>query len=894
MTTIVLGDVAEGAKYRSEADFMKRELARQHRQNNSFMQVWKDLPGGARIHVRMVSGMPTAFIYSGQEGYAFYVPITLVNLLSFTYVGQGFFEGLKDGEKGSVVGAFEGTNLNCWYSKSELALVASLGRYAQTKNLSILPGEQPFVYSKASFAFVAHGPRSYHVWPNLHANAASTKGNYVFAIANFDTPNPTYAKVLDRSSSAVVYAAELTGSWTIDATKKVKTPYGNWYFNREGTKACVVAHVEEYPRFSQHDPFAHHIANPSSEGVTSYVLEIEFLLDSEGVFAGVQGLQLIETPDFCIAADYDWTTVGNELITAQLVGTDYRFEKSTLWSPSTSINTLPVTGRQWVVGDHIKTQLPALYDDLTKSRPGNIYEIVGITHPPLYGPDITGTATEWTAVTPAPMGSIFKVTQTPAPAPPEIPFTHYYVVTAVPIDPDPENPPPAEDPVTGASAPSHTIGSAQNGNVTLLAISPITGADRTLFGVADEWAANSGGMVLGDTLKVTQTTPPEAPELPTVRYYEVVGIPTTPPENPDPPLTGGSPPTHYTGVALNGNVTLAAVDAKWPTHQRGTRINGNLICKPLVRGEAREWTANATQYDPTEGEAGQPLSIAVGDLVKVTPPYTADGRPRELRYYEVVSIPSPPPPIPQFGPSAPVHTIGVVTNGNVGLMATTDIKTATDVWMHLRYADGTILKSLELAHNADPYETTSSATGTWYEKDPNDISFVTNITGMDLRVRGVTAYSESNGSVWATMYDREWTNGVDLPTSGATALPLSNYYMPDPLSQRIKNRLVAQTMAVVPYLSDAGGKITDACVYAPYITDIGKAGESADPNKAIDFRINKIDDTDNRTLWETIEDGKGMVKHYHRGVYENYFPGVAPYLNRYFLSGSWEKKKGRE
>ncbi len=58
-----MGDIAEGSKWWSAAHFLKIELARIYKQNNAFMQTWKQVSAEVRIHVTMRNGVPWAFIY---------------------------------------------------------------------------------------------------------------------------------------------------------------------------------------------------------------------------------------------------------------------------------------------------------------------------------------------------------------------------------------------------------------------------------------------------------------------------------------------------------------------------------------------------------------------------------------------------------------------------------------------------------------------------------------------------------------------------------------------------------------------------------------------------------------------------------------------------------------
>ena len=63
MSTIIIGDVAAGSIWWSQAAFYKTELARLYKQNNAFMQAWKFPAADVKIHVIMRAGQPVAFIY---------------------------------------------------------------------------------------------------------------------------------------------------------------------------------------------------------------------------------------------------------------------------------------------------------------------------------------------------------------------------------------------------------------------------------------------------------------------------------------------------------------------------------------------------------------------------------------------------------------------------------------------------------------------------------------------------------------------------------------------------------------------------------------------------------------------------------------------------------------
>lgn len=63
MSTIIVGDIAEGQQWWGQVEFLKQQLANNHARNNAFMQTWKQLSADVKVFIKMVAGKPQAFIY---------------------------------------------------------------------------------------------------------------------------------------------------------------------------------------------------------------------------------------------------------------------------------------------------------------------------------------------------------------------------------------------------------------------------------------------------------------------------------------------------------------------------------------------------------------------------------------------------------------------------------------------------------------------------------------------------------------------------------------------------------------------------------------------------------------------------------------------------------------
>lgn len=62
--TIIVGDVAEGQKWFGEAEFLKQQLVNTYKNTNPNMSTWKQVTADVKIFVKMVNGIPQAFIYT--------------------------------------------------------------------------------------------------------------------------------------------------------------------------------------------------------------------------------------------------------------------------------------------------------------------------------------------------------------------------------------------------------------------------------------------------------------------------------------------------------------------------------------------------------------------------------------------------------------------------------------------------------------------------------------------------------------------------------------------------------------------------------------------------------------------------------------------------------------
>ena len=636
MTTIIVGDTGEGAKWWSYADWAKNQLAQQHQRNRGFMQQWHQPSPDVRVHVKMVGGSVKAWIYT-EGGYEFFVPETLVDFETYTSSGQLFFNGAVAFKEKVLYSDNRSVVPNTWYSEEGLVITPGAARYRNVQ----FKGAAPYFYTWVGSPVVLPGGTTQgYKGHNLALGAAAKSNDYVFGVQPGSGGGNTVASVEQISTGALVYSKNITGSWPNDEVFSNSACPGYWVFNRAGNKACTVVWVNDALRFGI--VYSNSSTTPHLGYVTSRVIEIEFIttVSPEGVTSfNVVTTQEFETPDFCIAADYDWSTEGNDLITAQLSGYDYQQGILGEWVDGALNKPLPEGSLEsptpWAIGDRVKT---TIFEGIAK-RPGHIYRVTGVT-------DVPGS--------------------------------------------------------------------------------------------------------------------PGVPDLPM---------------------------------------------------RAGTR-----------------------SFD------------------------------------------------------------GSVSGGTLILSDETGAVTALDVWLHLRYANGTILKTYELAHNRGTDGGVTPSNGTWYQGEDISASFATRVSGLDLRVRGMSAYSEPSGANFASVYDKEWTNGIALPATGGIP-KAGNYYFPNVLYGLIKIHWIPQTIVAVPYkkmilnVDDVliEPPLKEVAVYAPY----GDPLNSTDFSKAIDFRLDLHADVDRVTNYNLTEDGKGMLKYYHQGVYSRAYPNQTPYLNRSFNNGVWAKRKNR-
>jgi len=313
MTTIIMGDVGEGAKWWSQAAFYKIELARMYKANNAFMQYWKFPSSSVQIHVIMRAGQPVAFIYVTTTGdYEFFVPTSMDNLLDLEYQGVFLYAG-KPTKKPVILNDLKpAAPINTWYSEKEW-VTAGLGiRYANPGSWGsgVYPPNLYDSYARVRTAASAEGATEIFR-STEYVNAASKVGNYVFGISGTGE-----AFVWKLGKTTAVHTQQLMLSAFTDDPNGARAA-GFWSFNRAGTKACTSVWLSQSGRFFPEVPRRGGV-------LTSYVVEVEFQLDRFGEFQSISLLQEIETADFVVAADYDWTTKANELIMAEVSLFDYR------------------------------------------------------------------------------------------------------------------------------------------------------------------------------------------------------------------------------------------------------------------------------------------------------------------------------------------------------------------------------------------------------------------------------------------------------------------------------------------------------------------------------------------------------------------------------------------
>lgn len=335
MSTIVIGDLAEGQKHWSTVAFMKTELARIYAHSNPTMQTWKFLSANVNVHIRLLNGKPHAVIYAGCDGYEFTVPLELLNAEYQMYNGVGVFKDSKHPSREIILAdpiatpGYGALPVNTWYSTIHWVTGSPWPRYRN----------RPLTYTAAQdyLIGIVDGPRLFTsacVPPETFSISTTSAAGTSKWLAMVDNIGTIF--VYDRATKAQVFAGQLTWPWPVDPphTQSVNG-VGFWSFNRAGTKACTVMWESQYNLFHPEAPIAT-ITNDAPIGWrTSFVVEIEFKVDGDGNFTGIENTQIVQTDDFCFAADYDWTTENNELVVAVLSVFDYRVHKAVEWTPGT-------------------------------------------------------------------------------------------------------------------------------------------------------------------------------------------------------------------------------------------------------------------------------------------------------------------------------------------------------------------------------------------------------------------------------------------------------------------------------------------------------------------------------------------------------------------------------
>lgn len=362
--TIIMGDITEGQKWFGEAEFLKQQLISIYNRTNQNMSTWKQVNADVKIFVKMVNGNPQAFIFT-EGGYEFTVPMEYVNWEDYAYTGLDFYNGVETTPPKILKSANTiAVPYNLWYSLKGYVANAAAARYRNI--FQILGREYLYTYVNQTSLYSGGTTESYK--NSRLASASAIAGKYLWYIQPGDTSTKSIVFVEDMTSQQVIFSGYIVGEWVTNAAND-KDAKGFWSFNRAGDKACSVIWVRDAERFGTTQPPSQ--STPTiGEFNTSYVIEIGLVLDGDGNFAGIQKLREGETEDFCIAADYDWTTEENELVIATLYGFDYRFGKAIL-ATEISISSGDILGE---VGDHFYT----VYTAVDKVRPRQIYELISI------------------------------------------------------------------------------------------------------------------------------------------------------------------------------------------------------------------------------------------------------------------------------------------------------------------------------------------------------------------------------------------------------------------------------------------------------------------------------------------------------------------------------------
>lgn len=362
--TIIIGDIAEGQKWFGQAEFLKQQLVSIYNRTNQNMSTWKQVNADVKIFIKMINGHPQAFIYT-EGGYEFTVPIGYINWEDYIYTGLDFYNGVETSPAKILKNANTlAVPYNVWYSLNGYVTNGAAARYRnifQKVNVD-------YIYTYVGPSRVYFGGTTESYKSSSLASASAIAGKYLWYIQPGGTSTKSIVFVEDMTSQQIVFSGYIAGEWITNASND-KDAKGFWSFNRAGDKACSVVWVRDAERFGTTQPPSQ--STPTiGEFNTSYVIEIGLILDGDGNFAGIQKLREGETEDFCIAADYDWTTEENELVIATLYGFDYRFGKAIL-ATETSISNGDILGE---VGDHFYT----VYTAVDKVRPRQLYELISI------------------------------------------------------------------------------------------------------------------------------------------------------------------------------------------------------------------------------------------------------------------------------------------------------------------------------------------------------------------------------------------------------------------------------------------------------------------------------------------------------------------------------------
>jgi hypothetical protein len=382
MTTLIKGDIAQAVKFWGVVKQIKAEVNRTYETTNKNMQVWRTLSSDVKVHVRMINGKPHAVIYA-DGGYEFFTPSFLLDMDTYDTEGFDFYEGAKNLRQRVLLENSRSAPMNTWYGLGFYVPTVDMARY---RNLMIVVG-RTFPYAQAAQARVIFGGSSESYYSLFFTSASARYGDYLLGIQSGDHNGATVAFVEHIPSREAVEITPIVGNWPRDiyegpAATKTEYAHGFWSFNRAGNKACAVVWVPDNDRFEPlQDPLQDvPVEVPYVGFVTSWLIEIEFVFtagnDGKPVFSHIETVQEVETDEFCIAADYDWTRPENKLMTVELTGFDYRIDKAYEWQAESTHR--PNDEGKWQVGDRIKVTRYAK-DDAARSRPGNLYEIYHIT-----------------------------------------------------------------------------------------------------------------------------------------------------------------------------------------------------------------------------------------------------------------------------------------------------------------------------------------------------------------------------------------------------------------------------------------------------------------------------------------------------------------------------------